>query len=562
MATLPGSRKQDVPHESRGGESRRPTRMVSLALGTTTTRLDDAVDVGEEAGDELGDRGGDLDEAAEVDEGEEDGEVADGAGGEGEDEEAEGGDREAGAEVEGLVLPAVVEEVELDFEEERQDGLHHARDDARVVEVLDGDAALVGGDDLEGRVEAADDDVRREAREALDGGGAHEAAVAVRRERRGDFGAVRRRVELLRHDEGVLDGLAAALAEVGHHGVHGVAEERDGAVVPRAERRGRPVVEVALLDLVVARRGEDVQDVGRPAVEDALEVRARAVGLGLRLGRVGRPREEGVPLVARVADVGDDEVLVRPDEHLVADLAVVGGFVRELAREDRVSRIRDARALALGGFVAHRRADLRPDPVGADEHVGADARPVRELDDDGALAGVGLGIDGALLRVRRHGATVFDDALGQMVEQNRLQVGPLDDPRKGHLARRRRRREVEPRVPLVAHAVLDAVRQVARPRELALDLAVHAGVHRAEDLHRVRGELDRPAEPPELRRLLEDLDLDVRTLRREHVGQRESADAGARDDDAYGRSAVTSSGHASSSVSPPRILLVGGSAMA
>mmetsp|Transcript_2937 Transcript_2937/g.11181 ORF Transcript_2937/g.11181 Transcript_2937/m.11181 type:complete len:312 (+) Transcript_2937:99-1034(+) len=272
MATLPGSRKQDVPHESRGGESRRPTRMVSLALGTTTTRLDDAVDVGEEAGDELGDRGGDLDEAAEVDEGEEDGEVADGAGGEGEDEEAEGGDREAGAEVEGLVLPAVVEEVELDFEEERQDGLHHARDDARVVEVLDGDAALVGGDDLEGRVEAADDDVRREAREALDGGGAHEAAVAVRRERRGDFGAVRRRVELLRHDEGVLDGLAAALAEVGHHGVRGVSTNRDSIGSPRAEPRRRiseqrvAVVEISPLDVDLVGRVDELQSEGVPHV--------------------------------------------------------------------------------------------------------------------------------------------------------------------------------------------------------------------------------------------------------------------------------------------------------
>ena len=52
------------------------------------------------------------------------------------------------------------------------------------------------------------------------------------------------------------EGAARAhLAEVGHHGVDGVAQQRDAALGPRLEDRGGAVVEVTLLDLVLLRGG-------------------------------------------------------------------------------------------------------------------------------------------------------------------------------------------------------------------------------------------------------------------------------------------------------------------
>ena len=52
--------------------------------------------------------------------------------------------------------------------------------------------------------------------------------------------------------------LAAALAEVGHHRVHGVADEHGRVVGPRPKELGPPVVEVALLDGGGGRRVEHI----------------------------------------------------------------------------------------------------------------------------------------------------------------------------------------------------------------------------------------------------------------------------------------------------------------
>ena len=63
------------------------------------------------------------------------------------------------------------------------------------------------------------------------------------RQARGVRAAPRRRRHLperARELVGVLDGLAAALAQVGHHGVDGIADEHRRAVGPRAEELGPP----------------------------------------------------------------------------------------------------------------------------------------------------------------------------------------------------------------------------------------------------------------------------------------------------------------------------------
>ena len=52
--------------------------------------------------------------------------------------------------------------------------------------------------------------------------------------------------------------LAAALAEVGHHRVDGVADEHGRVVGPRPKELGPPVVEVALLDGGGGRRVEHI----------------------------------------------------------------------------------------------------------------------------------------------------------------------------------------------------------------------------------------------------------------------------------------------------------------
>ena len=67
-----------------------------------------------------------------------------------------------------VVPPPVVQEVELDDEEEGEDGLQHLGDDACVVEVLELEPPALGLDDLGGSVEALDDNVGGEAAEDLD----------------------------------------------------------------------------------------------------------------------------------------------------------------------------------------------------------------------------------------------------------------------------------------------------------------------------------------------------------------------------------------------------------
>eukprot|EP00962_Isochrysis_galbana_P049070 scaffold20687_cov112-Isochrysis_galbana.AAC.1 len=118
-------------------------------------------------------------------------------------------------------------------------------------------------------------------------------------------------------------------------------------------------------------------------------------------------------------------------------------------------------------------------------------------------------------------------------QQNCLQVGPVDYTRKRHAADLGWCLEIEPGVPLVAHAVLDAVGPVAGPRGARRHLAVQLRVDGLELAQRVGGQLDRPAEPLELRGALENRVGDRRTpLGREVqvVGQRQAAHARAGDE--------------------------------
>lgn len=113
------------------------------------------------------------------------GDLAARGGGEGDEEErAECKDGEPDLQLleRELVLPAVVQKGELHREEDGQDGLQQPRHHAGVVEVL-GDQLASREAKLGRRVEAADDDVRGEAREALSrrgggGRGGEEAAEA------------------------------------------------------------------------------------------------------------------------------------------------------------------------------------------------------------------------------------------------------------------------------------------------------------------------------------------------------------------------------------------------
>mmetsp|Transcript_30938 Transcript_30938/g.67774 ORF Transcript_30938/g.67774 Transcript_30938/m.67774 type:complete len:227 (+) Transcript_30938:337-1017(+) len=102
------------------------------------------------------------------------------------------------------------------------------------------------------RVIVEEEDGRREARHALHGGGADDAVLLVPAQRERHGRGVGDAPQLLPQHERVLDGHAAALAQIGHHRVRRVAEQTDAAARPLQPRRA--VVQIALLDLVERRR--------------------------------------------------------------------------------------------------------------------------------------------------------------------------------------------------------------------------------------------------------------------------------------------------------------------
>ena len=100
-------------------------------------------------------------------------------------------------------LRLLSEEVELHREEERQDRLEQPRHDAGVVDILKDPLAVVQADLARG-VESSDDDVAREAREALHRSRARDAPVAVALEGLGELRALRGRREHLGDHHGIL----------------------------------------------------------------------------------------------------------------------------------------------------------------------------------------------------------------------------------------------------------------------------------------------------------------------------------------------------------------------
>eukprot|EP00315_Gephyrocapsa_oceanica_P056362 CAMPEP_0185484160 /NCGR_PEP_ID=MMETSP1366-20130426/9098_1 /TAXON_ID=38817 /ORGANISM="Gephyrocapsa oceanica, Strain RCC1303" /LENGTH=573 /DNA_ID=CAMNT_0028092173 /DNA_START=23 /DNA_END=1739 /DNA_ORIENTATION=- len=431
-------------------------------------------------------------------------------------------------------------------------------------------AALVVG--RPGRVEKVDDQVRREAREQRDGGRAWLAPAdeglqrlphRLRLRRRGAARAARLG-ERARQLERVLDRLAAALAEVWHHRVHGVAHEHHSAVGPRAEELRRPVVQVSLLDRLRRRRLEDADHLVGPACVLELEVGDHAAALRARRGaslpRVSRPlgarrlAQKGVPLHAPVPDVRSHKVLSRTDVHLVPALEVVGKvggatLRHELAREDRVPRVRAplprqpvCRRLPHLALSVHLRTHGGPDPVRADEDVRLGDASVGECRPHSGLR-LGVAGDGGPVddEVRLDGAA--------LVQQDVLQVRPVDHPRVRQVeevsARLERKLEVpvgrrggveqearvgdgrHPEAAISAQPVLDATPPRAREGEVGDHPLKQPLVNRLERRERVGGKLDGAAEAGELARLLVDGHIEARL---EHCQRRrQPTHAAARD---------------------------------
>mmetsp|Transcript_7700 Transcript_7700/g.13089 ORF Transcript_7700/g.13089 Transcript_7700/m.13089 type:complete len:242 (+) Transcript_7700:924-1649(+) len=239
----------------------------------------------------------------------------------------------------------------------------------------------------------------------------------------------------------------------------GITEQSDVALGPWLEHRWRPVVQVALLDLMLLRCDEDIMDLGRPSNEEILQVHRAAVGFFLRRLRVSRARKESVPLVAPTANVSDDEVLLRPDVDLVAALRVAPVVV-ELTREDGITRVSDARLIAACGGVGHRGTHIRPDAVGANENVA-----------DNLLTAVQLGgyTAIAVLHVRLHARTKAN-VVGCAAHENLLQLWPLNNTCERHAPALGRRFEIEFSIPLISDAIFDPIGAVARPRRPLLNL--------------------------------------------------------------------------------------------
>ena len=167
--------------------------------------------------------------------------------------------------------------------------------------------------------------------------------------------------EVARENESVLDRLARALADVERHRVRGVAEERHAALSPLLD--GIAVVQIPAVDHAFFRRGDDLLDRARPALEPLGEHRLdRAYGILAALGRV----RDCEPVELRIADAVERE----PQAGSVNDRKATDRRVRMIERRhdslpDRVARVaRLAFAAKLG---AHRRVDA----VSADQDVAA-----------------------------------------------------------------------------------------------------------------------------------------------------------------------------------------------
>mmetsp|Transcript_16486 Transcript_16486/g.56338 ORF Transcript_16486/g.56338 Transcript_16486/m.56338 type:complete len:434 (-) Transcript_16486:240-1541(-) len=339
-----------------------------------------------------------------------------------------------------------IEEEELRGEDDKlQNGLPEKRQ-VRLPALAEAVAV-----DVVGRVKGVDDELGREPGEERDAGDAEDAPLVKvlqgalhRLARRGRVVGPRRgqrEAELV----GVLDGLAAALAEVWHHWVDGVAHKDDAALGPATAELWPAVVEVALLDGRRGRAVEDLRNLAGPTlvqcfnlVDDRIarfHIRRVIVLPGVGGALVARGHgAESVPLHAAVADVALHEIALRAQVDVVAHVIVIRQGEDGLAGEDGVARVGAALAaeavgghLAEGALAEHLRAHGGPDAVGADENVGVGRGARGEDDLDAGFVRVVVGHD-AVAVLDKVG---FDSAA--LVKQNLLQVGPVDDARVGQV---------------------------------------------------------------------------------------------------------------------------------
>ena len=227
------------------------------------------------------------------------------------DQTTEYGESESGFQIDLLfVPPAIVQEVELDHEKDGEDGLQHFRHDAGIIEIFEAHfARRLVADDLGRGIETADDDVRCEARQPLDGGRTHQTPALVVDQSVHHLTAARALGQFLADHVGVLDGLATTLSEVRHHGVNAISQQRHGSIHPRFHDGRGPIVQVTLFDFIFFGHLQDVVYLGGPPFKDALQIGRRSIGHGSGGCRIGWTGQEGVPLVSAIPDIGDDKVL-------------------------------------------------------------------------------------------------------------------------------------------------------------------------------------------------------------------------------------------------------------
>merc|ERR1719389_554488 len=92
-------------------------------------------------------------------------------------------------------------------------------------------------------------------------------------------------------------------------------------VIPTSQDSRRPVVQVPNSNFILLGCPENVVNLLRPALEDPLQVSTLPVRHRFRVRAAWIAGQERIPLVHVAANVGDDEVLLRADVHLVANFA-------------------------------------------------------------------------------------------------------------------------------------------------------------------------------------------------------------------------------------------------
>mmetsp|Transcript_9260 Transcript_9260/g.11599 ORF Transcript_9260/g.11599 Transcript_9260/m.11599 type:complete len:290 (-) Transcript_9260:460-1329(-) len=144
----------------------------------------------------------------------------------------------------------------------------------------------------------------------------------------------------------ILNGLAAALTQVGHHWVHCIAHEHHVAIGPRAEELGPPVVEITLLHRLRIRVVQHIEHFARPTFMKAFQITddicallgiAAFSGPGVTSLMSSRGQcAKGIPLDASISYIGGDEIPLWPNVDFVAALIVVRHLEHGLAGKDGV----------------------------------------------------------------------------------------------------------------------------------------------------------------------------------------------------------------------------------